>query len=162
MEKNDNKDIESDPRVFYADSEEEAKALAFEYLMNVQPYADADDSRIQRPHVRFVSIFWGLLLPLLLEAANLLIYFFALKSLWIVITGAILIFLIFIKPEFVLFVLLYQKFAPISIRKSCLFEPSCSTYMLMAIDKYGFFKGFVKGIKRILRCHYPNGGEDYP
>lgn len=59
-------------------------------------------------------------------------------------------------------VLLYKVFAPMSVRKRCLFTPTCSTYMIMAIGKYGLFVGVYKGIRRILRCHPPNGGEDYP
>ncbi|MBR6806854.1 MAG: membrane protein insertion efficiency factor YidD [Clostridia bacterium] len=60
------------------------------------------------------------------------------------------------------FVLLYQKLAPERIRRSCLFEPSCSEYMLLAIEKYGSVKGVYLGIKRLFRCHPPNGGVDYP
>lgn len=59
-------------------------------------------------------------------------------------------------------VLLYKAIAPMSIRKECRFTPSCSSYMIMAINKYGLFIGVYKGIRRILRCHPPNGGEDYP
>jgi putative membrane protein insertion efficiency factor len=59
-------------------------------------------------------------------------------------------------------VLLYKAFAPMSLRKQCRFEPSCSTYMVMAINKYGLFKGVYKGIRRITRCCPPNGGIDYP
>ena len=74
--------------------------------------------------------------------------------------------LIFLTVSFKSFcidlILLYQKLAPEKIRRSCLFEPSCSEYMLLAIDKYGTFKGVLKGIKRLLRCHHPNGGVDYP
>ena len=59
-------------------------------------------------------------------------------------------------------VLLYKAFAPMSVRSRCLFIPTCSTYMIMAIYKFGLFIGVIKGIKRILRCKPPNGGEDYP
>ena len=59
-------------------------------------------------------------------------------------------------------VLLYKAFAPMSLRKQCRFEPSCSTYMVMAINKYGLFIGVYKGIRRITRCCPPNGGVDYP
>jgi putative membrane protein insertion efficiency factor len=59
-------------------------------------------------------------------------------------------------------VLAYKAFAPMSIRKECRFEPTCSTYMVMAINKYGLFIGIYKGIRRIMRCHPPNGGIDYP
>jgi len=57
---------------------------------------------------------------------------------------------------------LYQKTAPKKLRDSCRFKPTCSNYMIMAINKYGSVKGFILGIKRLLRCHYPNGELDYP
>lgn len=56
----------------------------------------------------------------------------------------------------------YQKKAPKKIRQACLYEPSCSNYMILAIEKYGTLKGVCKGIKRIIRCKPPNGGIDYP
>ena len=59
-------------------------------------------------------------------------------------------------------VLLYKAFAPMSVRDRCRFEPSCSTYMIMALKKYGALRGFFKGIRRITRCHPPNGGIDMP
>ena len=59
-------------------------------------------------------------------------------------------------------VLAYKAFAPKSWRDKCRFEPTCSTYMIMAIKKYGLFKGLYKGVRRILRCKAPNGGIDYP
>ena len=57
---------------------------------------------------------------------------------------------------------LYQKHASPELRSSCLFIPTCSDYMILAIQKYGVFKGVYKGIRRILRCKPPNGGYDYP
>ena len=59
-------------------------------------------------------------------------------------------------------VLMYKAFAPMSVRKQCRFEPTCSSYMVMAINKYGLFIGVYKGIRRIFRCRPPNGGVDYP
>ena len=59
-------------------------------------------------------------------------------------------------------VLLYKAFAPMEVRNCCRFTPSCSTYMIMAINKYGLFWGVFKGFRRLLRCRPPNGGEDYP
>ena len=59
-------------------------------------------------------------------------------------------------------VLVYKAVAPMSVRSRCRFIPTCSTYMIMAIYKFGLFVGVVKGIKRIYRCKPPNGGEDYP
>jgi len=60
------------------------------------------------------------------------------------------------------FVLLYQRYAPADIRLACVFEPSCSEYMILSIKKYGAVYGCIKGVHRLLRCHSPNGGEDYP
>ena len=59
-------------------------------------------------------------------------------------------------------VLAYKAFAPLKVRGRCRFIPTCSTYMIMAINKYGLFIGVIKGLKRIRRCRPPNGGVDYP
>ena len=42
----------------------------------------------------------------------------------------------------------------------CRYTPSCSRYTLESIKKYGFFKGWFLGIKRILRCN-PFGSYGY-
>ena len=36
---------------------------------------------------------------------------------------------------------------------SCRFHPTCSTYMVEAIESRGAIKGSVLGIKRLLKCH---------
>ena len=59
-------------------------------------------------------------------------------------------------------VLMYKAFAPLEVRDRCRFEPTCSTYMILAIKKYGLFIGVFKGLRRITRCKPPNGGIDYP
>ena len=56
----------------------------------------------------------------------------------------------------------YQELAPDRVRKSCRFEPTCSNYMLKAIEKYGVSIGLYRGVKRLFRCRPPNGGCDYP
>lgn len=43
---------------------------------------------------------------------------------------------------------------------SCRYTPTCSEYAMLAIEKYGVFKGGYLAIKRILRCH-PWGGSGY-
>ena len=55
----------------------------------------------------------------------------------------------------------YQRYAPARIRENCCFEPSCSEYMRLAIDKYGVCRGALKGFSRLRRCG-PSGGVDYP
>lgn len=67
-----------------------------------------------------------------------------------------------LKKIMIFFVKLYQRYASESTRKLCLFKPSCSEYMILSIEKYGCIRGFIKGIKRLRRCHTPNGGIDYP
>ena len=47
---------------------------------------------------------------------------------------------------------------------TCRYEPSCSQYMILAIDKYGARSGGWRGVKRIVRCRpgQGRGGVDYP
>lgn len=67
-----------------------------------------------------------------------------------------------LKKILIFFIHIYQHFAPDSIRMKCRFEPSCSQYMILAIEKYGVTKGIKTGIKRLQRCKIGNGGYDYP
>lgn len=46
----------------------------------------------------------------------------------------------------------YQRFISPAFPPSCRFEPTCSNYMIQAIEKHGF-KGVLMGLSRILRCH---------
>jgi putative membrane protein insertion efficiency factor len=65
--------------------------------------------------------------------------------------------------EFVIWIVrTYQKSASGRLRQSCRFEPTCSEYMIKAVEKYGVFKGIIAGGKRLLRCRPPNGGIDHP
>jgi uncharacterized protein len=44
---------------------------------------------------------------------------------------------------------------------SCRFTPTCSEYAMDAIARYGAWKGFKLGFKRVLRCHpFGEGGYD--
>jgi len=40
----------------------------------------------------------------------------------------------------------------------CRFKPTCSEYAIGAIEKYGFIRGGIKAIWRILRCNPWNKG----
>ncbi|TSC92891.1 MAG: hypothetical protein CEN89_409 [Candidatus Berkelbacteria bacterium Licking1014_7] len=45
----------------------------------------------------------------------------------------------------------------------CKFEPSCSSYAYLSVEKYGVFKGVSKGLWRVLRCNpWSKGGVDQP
>lgn len=48
---------------------------------------------------------------------------------------------------------LYQRYIRIMLPSSCRFIPSCSEYTKEAIVKFGFFKGTLKGMSRLLQCH---------
>ena len=45
-------------------------------------------------------------------------------------------------------------------RAACRFTPTCSEYTRIAIEKYGFVRGCVLGMRRISRCR-PGGGCGY-
>ena len=49
--------------------------------------------------------------------------------------------------------------SPLLPPNTCRFTPTCSTYMIDAVSKYGVVRGVWKGIGRILRCHpfHPGG-----
>ena len=43
----------------------------------------------------------------------------------------------------------------------CRFEPTCSEYMLEAVEKHGAVRGGWRGVKRICRCHPFSGKSGY-
>lgn len=49
---------------------------------------------------------------------------------------------------------------PLSSHSKCRFTPTCSEYMIEALEEHGLFKGLKLGIKRVLRCH-PHGKYGY-
>ena len=58
---------------------------------------------------------------------------------------------------------IYQHYAPEEIRRKCLFKPTCSEYMILALKKYGLIKGLYKGIYRMFfRCCGSLYSIDYP
>jgi putative membrane protein insertion efficiency factor len=65
------------------------------------------------------------------------------------------------KYFFIFLIKIYQIALSPFYPLRCRFKPTCSEYMVQAIRKYGIFKGFWLGAKRIGRCR-PNckGGYD--
>lgn len=55
----------------------------------------------------------------------------------------------------------YKKCISPLLPDSCIYYPSCSSYMLEAIEKHGVFKGIYLGTLRLLRCvPWKEGGFD--
>ncbi len=46
----------------------------------------------------------------------------------------------------------YKNFISSQDLDSCVFVPSCSTYMMLSIRKNGVFLGFLDGMDRLTRC----------
>jgi len=55
---------------------------------------------------------------------------------------------IFIAP-----IKIYQYTLSPMLGQKCRYQPTCSSYMIGAIEEWGVFKGIWLGTKRILRCH---------
>lgn len=56
---------------------------------------------------------------------------------------------------------LYKRFLSPVLAPACRFHPTCSVYAMQALGKYGWLKGNVKIVWRLLRCApWCKGGED--
>ena len=56
---------------------------------------------------------------------------------------------------------LYKRWVSPSLPSACRFHPTCSEYMLQAVEKHGVVRGVWLGTLRLLRCHpFHQGGFD--
>ena len=55
---------------------------------------------------------------------------------------------------------LYQGAVSPFLPNACRYSPTCSQYMIEAVQKHGAVRGGWLGLKRIARCH-PWGGHGY-
>jgi uncharacterized protein len=58
------------------------------------------------------------------------------------------------------FVRVYQGAVSPYLPNACRYTPTCSQYMIEAVQKYGAVRGGWLGLKRIARCH-PWGGHGH-
>jgi putative membrane protein insertion efficiency factor len=56
---------------------------------------------------------------------------------------------------------IYKRWVSPALPSACRFSPSCSEYMMQAIERYGVLRGIGMGLRRLLRCHpFHQGGVD--
>ncbi|MCM1228490.1 MAG: membrane protein insertion efficiency factor YidD [Clostridium sp.] len=138
--------------------------LQYSIINQIDDFENMRD--VKRPDTPIMRSVLSLLLKALITAVIVTsVYLLPIpKSTAIIVSilSIIVFFLINIRKLMLTLIIIYQKYAPERIRSACLFKPCCSEHMKCSIEKYGTLKGFIKGIKRILRCRYPNGGIDEP
>lgn len=130
------------------------------------PRSNTYKRKLIRPKIDWRSFISLLFLPLIILffTTFLLKHFYSFRT-HIMSLSVILLtvyILVSTKKIIIFLILIYQRYAPESIRNKCRFEPSCSEYMILSINKYGLLKGLKKGIKRCKRCNINDGGYDYP
>jgi putative membrane protein insertion efficiency factor len=58
-------------------------------------------------------------------------------------------------------VLAYRRWLSPAMPRRCKYEPSCSTYTVQAVERFGVLRGTVLACWRILRCNpFSHGGFD--
>ena len=59
---------------------------------------------------------------------------------------------------------IYQLFVSPYLGNNCRYLPICSEYFIDSLKEFGFLKGSIKGIKRLLTCHpikFLGGGQGF-
>ncbi|MEK9541602.1 MAG: membrane protein insertion efficiency factor YidD [Gammaproteobacteria bacterium] len=64
------------------------------------------------------------------------------------------------KKIIIYLIKLYQITLSPLLGSNCRFQPTCSQYMIEAINLHGVLKGLSLGFKRISKCH-PLGSKGY-
>jgi len=76
---------------------------------------------------------------------------------WLALPGRLLIVVL------IALIRVYQWTVSPFLGQACRFHPSCSRYMVEALQKYGLIRGLAKGLLRLSRCHpWHPGGYDPP
>ena len=122
--------------------------------------------KLNRPKISWFRIISYILIPIVVLAGLIvLLEYLGVHTVINVLAAAVILavyILLTLKKAVICAVKVYQRYAPDTVRNKCRFEPSCSEYMILAIEKYGIIKGARKGINRLRRCNVNDGGFDYP
>lgn len=55
----------------------------------------------------------------------------------------------------------YKQWISPLLPSACRFHPTCSEYMMHAVEKHGVVRGVFLGLKRLSKCHpFHEGGYD--
>ena len=56
---------------------------------------------------------------------------------------------------------LYKQWISPMLPTACRFQPTCSEYMMQAVERHGAVRGISLGLRRLLKCHpFHAGGFD--
>jgi uncharacterized protein len=56
---------------------------------------------------------------------------------------------------------LYKRWISPMLPRACRFQPTCSEYMIEALERYGASRGIRLGLVRLMKCHpFHTGGFD--
>ncbi|MCQ2313635.1 MAG: membrane protein insertion efficiency factor YidD [Bacteroidales bacterium] len=64
------------------------------------------------------------------------------------------------RKTLIFLIRIYQITLSSVLGNNCRYTPTCSSYGIQAVYKYGFFKGGLLTVRRILSCN-PWGGSGY-
>ena len=123
---------------------------------------------LYRPKIHIFRAIIKMFLPMLAiciffaVAGRKIPHLFLISPMWACLIVEAIYVLLRLKSIVIWLVRVYQHFAPDDIRQMCMYTPSCSEYMILAVEKYGVFRGVPKGIDRLSRCGEDSGGEDWP
>lgn len=126
---------------------------------------------IYRPKIQFRSILFTaifyLIISMILSVFSLTALYISGKTsttpirhfvislaLWWIFWSSVMVIMM-LKKITILSIRIYQCYASAEIRLKCCFEPSCSEYAILAINKHGLLIGTYKTIKRLFRCKPP-------
>lgn len=128
------------------------------------PRSPTFQRKLVRPEISWLRILLCWLLPLGLAAVLGLGLFHMGASNWICLGIPLMLclgwWILRMRRFLICLVRIYQRYAPDRVRNKCRFQPSCSEYMIQALETYGVVQGLRLGKKRLQRCKPGDGGYD--